>query len=210
MSKDDVMFAFAGIALGVILGFIIANSTTKAQSEARVSQRETQASVNSSNGPELPPGHPSVGGRTQASGGQQLPAGHPEVGAGGQPGASSSEQPGGSSGAAEPAASMELPSLEPLPPGSKEERAEQKFKNIQVLKGVPSERWMPIMFAFKGSLGVDCTFCHVKDQWDKDDKENKQIARKMIKMVKDINGQLGGIGKVSCFTCHRGQQRPAN
>jgi len=39
MSKDDVMFAFAGIAFGVILGFIIANSTTRAQSKARVSQR---------------------------------------------------------------------------------------------------------------------------------------------------------------------------
>jgi len=210
MSKDDVMFAVAGIALGVILGFIIANSTTKSQTEARISQRETQASVNSSNGPELPPGHPNVGGRGQDAGNQPLPAGHPDVGAGGQPGASTSDQPAASSGAEGAAASTELPSLEPLPAGSKEERAEQKYKNIQVLKGVPSERWMPIMFAFKGSLGVDCTFCHVKDQWDKDDKENKQIARKMIKMVKDINGQLGGIGKVSCFTCHRGQQRPAN
>jgi hypothetical protein len=139
-----------------------------------------------------------------------LPAGHPDVGASGQPGASSSGQPSDATATGQPAGSTELPSLEPLPAGSKEERAEQKYKNIQVLKGVPSERWMPIMFAFKNSLGVDCTFCHTKDQWDKDDKDNKQIARKMIKMVKDINGQLGGIGKVSCFTCHRGQQRPAN
>ena len=205
MSKDDLMFAVAGIALGVVMGFIIANGTTTSVSEVKLGQRDAQASVNSSNGPQLPPGHPNVSGG-QASGAQQLPAGHPDVG--GQPGASSAEQPGGSAGAGE-TASTELPSLEPLPAGSKEERAEQKYKNIQVLKGVPADRWMPIMFAFKNSLGVECTYCHVKDQWDKDDKENKQVARKMIKMVKDINGQLGGIGKVSCFTCHRGQERPA-
>src|SRR5215467_10454633 len=210
MSKDDVMFAVAGVALGVILGFIIANSTSRAQTEARISQRETQASVNSSSGPELPQGHPNVGSRAQGSGGQQLPAGHPDIGASGQPGSAPSSQPGDSAGGTQPTASTELPSLEPLAAGSKEERAEQKYKNIQVLEGVPSERWMPIMFAFKNSLGVECTFCHVKDQWEKDDKENKQIARKMIKMVKDVNGQLGGIGKVSCFTCHRGQERPAN
>ena len=204
MSKDDVMYAVAGVALGVILGFIIANSTAKAVTEAKLAQRDAQASVNSSNGPELPPGHPNISGG-QTSGAQQLPAGHPDVG--GQPGTSSSGQPAGSAGTS---ASTELPSLEPLPASSKEERAEQKYKNIQVLKGVPAERWMPIMFAFKNSLGVECTFCHVKDQWDKDDKDNKQIARKMIKMVKDVNGQLGGIGKVSCFTCHRGQERPAN
>jgi hypothetical protein len=209
MSKDDVMFAVAGIALGVILGFIIANSTSRAQTEARISQRETQASVNSSSGPELPPNHPNVAGRGQGSGGP-LPADHPPIGASGQPGSATSGQPGDSAGGGQPTASTELPSLDPLPAGSKEERAEQKYKNIQVLKGVPSERWMPIMFAFKNSLGVECTFCHVKGEWEKDDKDNKQIARKMIKMVKDINGQLGGVGKVSCFTCHRGQERPAN
>src|SRR5215472_17653729 len=208
MSKDDVMFAVAGVALGVILGFIIANSTTRAQTEARISQRETQASVNSSSGPELPPNHPNVGSRAQGSGGQ-LPADHPPIGASGQPGSAPSGQPGDSTAGGQPTASTELPSLEPLPATSKEERAEQKYKNIQVLKGVPSDRWMPIMFAFKASLGVDCTFCHVKDQWDKDDKPTKDIARKMIKMTRDINNQyVGGIGRVSCFTCHRGQQKP--
>jgi len=35
-----------------------------------------------------------------------------------------------------------------------EERAEQKYKNIQLLKGIPSDRLTKIMFAFKGSLGL--------------------------------------------------------
>src|SRR5215469_9578360 len=126
MSKDDVMFAVAGVALGVILGFIIANSTTRAQTEARISQRETQASVNSSSGPELPPNHPNVGSRAQGSGGQQLPADHPPIGGSGQP---SDSAAGG-----QPTASTELPSLEPLPAGSKEERAEQSTRTSRCSK----------------------------------------------------------------------------
>src|SRR5262245_693143 len=140
MSKDDVMYAVAGINLGVILGFIIANSTTQALTEAKLSQRETQASVNSSSRPELPPGHPDVGGgRAQPSGGQQLPAGHPDVGSDGQPAASSdgaAGQPGGPP-ASTAAGSTELPSLVPLPAVSEEQRAVQQEKYHPDLKGVP-------------------------------------------------------------------------
>ncbi|HEX8185220.1 MAG TPA: c-type cytochrome, partial [Blastocatellia bacterium] len=102
----------------------------------------------------------------------------------------------------------ELPSLDPLPAGSKEKRVEQDKKNIQVLKGIPADRLTPIMFAFKNSLGVDCTYCHVKDQFEKDDKPAKQIARKMINITREANAKLGGAGRVTCFTCHRGQPRP--
>ena len=66
---------------------------------------------------------------------------------------------------------------------------------------------MPIMFAFKSSLGVDCTYCHIKDQFEKDDKSTKQMARKMITIVRDANAKLGAA-RVNCFTCHRGQPRP--
>ena len=103
----------------------------------------------------------------------------------------------------------ELPSLDSLAAGSKEERAEQKYKNIQLLRGIPSDRLMKVMFAFKSSLGVDCTYCHIKDQFEKDDKPTKQTARKMIQLVRDTNGKLGTTGRVTCFTCHRGQTRPA-
>ena len=104
----------------------------------------------------------------------------------------------------------QLPSLDPLPGSSREERAEQKYKNIQLLKGLPSDRLMNVMFAFKASLGVDCTYCHIKDQFEKDDKPPKQVARKMITLVRDTNGKLGGAARVTCFTCHRGQIRPAS
>ena len=108
----------------------------------------------------------------------------------------------------------ELPSLDPMPASNKEERAEQKYKNIQVLKGIPAESLMKVMFAFKESLGVDCSYCHIPDQFDKDAKATKQTARQMIMMMRDANQRVskavGDAGRVTCFTCHRGQQKPAS
>ena len=96
--------------------------------------------------------------------------------------------------------------------------AEQVFKNIQILKGIPAGRLLRIMeLGYSRSLGVNCTHCHVVDQWDKDDKPTKPIAREMSKMVKTINNDLlkpiknlkGPNPVVNCTTCHRGQIKPA-
>jgi hypothetical protein len=96
--------------------------------------------------------------------------------------------------------------------------AEQVFKNIQVLKGIPAGRLLRIMeLGYSRSLGVNCTHCHVVDQWDKDDKPTKPIAREMSKMVQTINNDLlkpiknlkGPNSIVNCTTCHRGQIKPA-
>ena len=87
--------------------------------------------------------------------------------------------------------------------------AEEVYKNIQVFKGVPSKRILAIMGGFKMALGVDCTHCHVQDQWDKDDLKPKLVARKMVSMVLEINNKLlADVGKVSCYTCHRGDPHP--
>jgi hypothetical protein len=209
MSKNYVGYGVFGIGLGLVLGFLVANWTAGSVQEAAVGRRDEAASVNGGGAkPELPPGHPDIGGgaagaAASGQGATQLPPGHPDV----KSAPSADRQPS----TAQMAASSpdELPSLDPLPTGSKDERVEQKYKNIQILKGLPSDRLMNVMLSFKSSLGVDCTFCHVKDQWEKDDKQNKQIARKMIQLTRDSNTRLGGIGKVSCFTCHRGNTRPA-
>ena len=95
---------------------------------------------------------------------------------------------------------------------------EQVFKNIQILKGIPAGRVLRIMeLGYSRSLGVNCTHCHVVDQWDKDDKPTKPIAREMSKMVQTINNDLlkpiknlkGPNPVVNCTTCHRGQIKPA-
>jgi Photosynthetic reaction centre cytochrome C subunit len=92
------------------------------------------------------------------------------------------------------------------------------FKNVQILKAVPAGRLLKIMeLGYSKSLGVNCTHCHVVDQWDKDDKPTKQIAREMIKMTNAINNDYlkniknlkGPNPIINCTTCHRGQVKPA-
>lgn len=90
--------------------------------------------------------------------------------------------------------------------------AEQAFKNIQALKGVPADQLIPAMRYFNASLGVECNFCHVtQPKWapDKDDKEEKRTARLMIEMTKGINqGHFKGRPEVGCATCHGGLSHP--
>lgn len=97
--------------------------------------------------------------------------------------------------------------------GQENKPAEEVFKNIQLLKGMPAGRLLRVMqVAFNTSLGVDCTHCHIPDQWEKDDKEAKQTARKMWQFMGKVNQELKqtiGKGSINCTTCHRGQIKPA-
>ncbi len=59
------------------------------------------------------------------------------------------------------------------------------------------------------SLGVECDFCHVEREFDKDDKKPKKIARKMMEMMFAINkNNFEGEREVTCNTCHRGSPHP--
>ena len=63
---------------------------------------------------------------------------------------------------------------------------------------------------YNRALGVECTHCHVQDQWQDDTKPPKATARQMREMVALINGKLlRGVGEVACWTCHGGQVQPA-
>jgi len=87
--------------------------------------------------------------------------------------------------------------------------AAQEFKNIQVLKQIPADELIPTMQFISASLGVECEFCHVERQMDKDDKKSKKTAREMIRMVLAINqNNFSGQREVTCNTCHRGAIRP--
>jgi photosynthetic reaction center cytochrome c subunit len=93
------------------------------------------------------------------------------------------------------------------PPAPK--KAEEQFKNIQVLKGIPAEDLFPTMQFISASLNQDCEFCHVERAPEKDDKKEKQIARKMIAMTLAIDrDNFEGKHEVTCFSCHRGAERP--
>lgn len=89
--------------------------------------------------------------------------------------------------------------------------AEQAFKNIQVLKGMPGSQLMAVMHFMRTSLGVRCDYCHVAEngKYQLDDKPTKQTARRMIQMVFDLNRErFGGKTVITCNTCHQGRTHP--
>src|SRR5437667_12689418 len=98
---------------------------------------------------------------------------------------------------------------DPKPP-----MAEEVFKNVQVLKGIPVDQFMGTMGFFSASLGLNCTDCHVDESggnWAKyaDDNALKRTARRMMLMVSAINtANFGGRQVVTCNPCHRGRRRP--
>ena len=87
--------------------------------------------------------------------------------------------------------------------------AEEQFKNIQALKGIPADQLIPAMQFIAASLGVECEHCHVEHANEKDDKKAKVTARKMINMVMAINkDNFEGHREVTCYSCHRGAADP--
>ena len=87
--------------------------------------------------------------------------------------------------------------------------AESVFKNIQVLKGIPSDQLVPSMRFITASLGVECSYCHVPEHFEKDDKKPKQIARDMMRMTFAIDkANFAGYREVTCYSCHRGSLKP--
>jgi len=99
--------------------------------------------------------------------------------------------------------------LQGAPEGAVTKTAAQEFKNIQVLKNVPADELVPTMQFISASLGVECDFCHVEREMDKDDKKTKKTAREMMRMVFAINqNNFSGEREVTCNTCHRGSIHP--
>jgi hypothetical protein len=96
--------------------------------------------------------------------------------------------------------------------GKQNDPAEQVFKNIQWLKGVPAGRFLSIMNGgYSRALGVTCTHCHVEQDFASDDKRPKLAAREMAVMHRMINEQLRKMQNlqskpaesraINCSTC---------
>ena len=87
--------------------------------------------------------------------------------------------------------------------------AESVFKNIRVLKGIPSDQLIPSMRFIAASLGVECSYCHAPEHFEKDDKKPKQVARDMMRMMLTIDrNSFSGYREVTCYSCHRGSLKP--
>ena len=91
---------------------------------------------------------------------------------------------------------------------------DQVFKSVQVLKGIPVDTFFEAMGMFASSMGDDCTFCHVKEAYFDRAKfavSTPKIvrARGMVLMMNGINkSYFQGEPRVTCFTCHRGNNTP--
>ena len=100
------------------------------------------------------------------------------------------------------------------PPPPRVPLAEEVFKNVPVLRGMPVDEFMDTMGMFAAATGLNCTDCHTADTNDgwqnfAADTPLKQMARQMIVMVNTLNkASFAGQRKVTCFTCHQGGQRP--
>ena len=98
--------------------------------------------------------------------------------------------------------------------GEKQPLAEEVFKNVQVLKGIPVSEFMATMGFFSAAVGLNCVYCHVAESlqdWKKfaEDVPRKRTARTMIQMVNTINKtNFGGRHVITCYSCHHGNQRP--
>src|ERR1019366_3846083 len=92
--------------------------------------------------------------------------------------------------------------------------AEEVFKNVQVLKGIPVDEFMSTMGIFSAALGISCENCHsLSDKswadYALDTTQKKKTARRMVVLMQGINKQyFGGRQVVTCFSCHRGGDHP--
>ena len=91
--------------------------------------------------------------------------------------------------------------------------AEQVFKNIRALKGIPVDDFMETMGLMTAALSFDCSDCHEGAGTDKvdwaADTPRKVVARTMVNMVATINkNNFGGRHLVTCWTCHRNRDKP--
>ncbi len=91
--------------------------------------------------------------------------------------------------------------------------AGEAFKNVPALKNLPVDDFMATMGIMSAALAFDCSDCHKgagteKVDWAFDT-PRKITARRMVNMVTTINrDQFRGRQVVTCWTCHRGRDRP--
>jgi hypothetical protein len=89
--------------------------------------------------------------------------------------------------------------------------ADEVFEDIQVLRGLTVSDFMGTMGFISASLAMNCSECHdtTSSAGYATQHPRKDMARKMIVMTGLMNQMnFGGQRKVTCWSCHRGGDRP--
>lgn len=100
--------------------------------------------------------------------------------------------------------------------GKEKMQADSVFENLKKLNKMPAERVLGIMDRWGETLGVSCDHCHVPNEWASESKAPKEITRQMMALIERVNTDIQSIQAikserpgVSCYTCHRGEAKPA-
>jgi photosynthetic reaction center cytochrome c subunit len=89
---------------------------------------------------------------------------------------------------------------------------------VKVLRGLTVPEFELEMQLMNQALGVACGHCHTRNNFASEENPRKATARRMIEMTQAINKQFfpeyrpapetSRFGKVTCFTCHKGSEKP--
>jgi len=99
------------------------------------------------------------------------------------------------------------------PPARRPPLVDDVFKNVQALKGIAVDDFMLTMGIMSAAVGSDCVGCHPSAGTDHVDwaldTPRKRTARRMVQMVAALNrDNFNGRQVVTCWTCHRGRDKP--
>ncbi len=94
------------------------------------------------------------------------------------------------------------------------DRASTIYEDVPLLGHLSIEQFGRVMQAMTEWVSPEagCNGCHVEGNFASNDNYRKQVARRMLQMVHRINTQFADHVQqtgVTCYTCHRGQQVPA-
>lgn len=89
---------------------------------------------------------------------------------------------------------------------------------VKVLRGLTVPEFEAEMQYMNQALGVACGHCHARNNFASEENPRKVVARRMLELTQAINKQFfpeyrpqpeeSRLGKVTCFTCHRGSEKP--
>ena len=94
-------------------------------------------------------------------------------------------------------------------------KAKEIYKNVQVLGDLSVAQFNRHMASITQWVAPDagCAYCHNVENFAEDAKYTKVVARRMIQMTQRVNQDwkphVAETG-VTCYTCHRGNNIPAN
>ncbi|QMV19532.1 c-type cytochrome [Granulicella sp. 5B5] len=125
--------------------------------------------------------------------------------------------------AASVAVFAQAPDAKPADAAPRQRRPMPAPTNLKVLpKDMTAQQVVAIMHKWEGDLGVECNYCHAKDDttgrlnFASDANPIKDRARVMMKMTHAINADYltqftdpKPENGVSCGTCHRGMAKPS-